>query len=238
MIERWAPGAEHHEYFYFRTVESAAAPGIAWLDAGCGHTLVPTWLKGGEALERRLVAMGQPLVGCDIDPPSLEAASPIQRVACNVEALCFHPDSFDLITCNVVVEHLPDPARSFAQFYEALKPGGRLIVNTPNLRHWSTRIAWLTPYWFHKRVMGRIAGTADKDVFPTLYRANTPRKLRAALAAAGFDDLTVNCVMGRPRLVGMGPLLWLECQMFQILRRFRSRGEFLCAVARKSPLRT
>ncbi|HWG36440.1 MAG TPA: class I SAM-dependent methyltransferase [Terriglobales bacterium] len=234
MIARYAPGAEHQEYAYFRLVEATARPGIAWLDAGCGHTLVPAWLTGSAALEQRLLSLGNPLVGCDIDPPSLAAPSSIRRVACNLEALCFKPNSFDLITCNGVIEHVASPGRAFAQFHAALKPGGQLIVNTPNLRHWSTMIARLTPYWFHRLALARITGMKPEDIFPTLFRANTPRRLQMLLQQSGFAETQVHGHMGRPRLVGMGPLLWLECQAFRVLRKISSRSEFLCAVARKS----
>lgn len=233
LLARWAPGAEHQEYAYFRVVESVARPGMAWLDAGCGHTLVPKWLVGSAALEQRLVAMGRPLVGCDIFPPSLAAASPIRRVGCNLERLSFRPQSFDLITCNGVIEHVADPSVALQQFYAALKPGGHVIINTPNLLHWSTRIAQLTPYWFHRQVLGRISGMDSHDVFPTLFRVNTPAKLSAALTNAGFTGVRVQVMTGRPRLVGMGPLLWLEFLWFRFWRRLPQRGEFLCAVATK-----
>ncbi|MGH7971537.1 MAG: class I SAM-dependent methyltransferase, partial [Limisphaerales bacterium] len=183
-----------------------------------------------------LVAMGNPLVGCDIHAPSLAAPSAIRRVACDLQSLCFRANSFDLITCNGVIEHVAAPARAFSEFLAALKPGGRLIVNTPNLRHWSTMIARATPYRFHRYALAVITGMQQEDIFPTRFRANTPKKLQSLLARAVFDEVEVHCHMGRPRLVGMGPLLSLECQAFRFLRHFPSCGEFLCAVARKPPI--
>ncbi|QLQ04588.1 MAG: methyltransferase domain-containing protein [Anaerolineae bacterium] len=36
--------------------------------------------------------------------------------------------------CYDVVEHLAEPLAAFSEFWRVLKPGGRLMVKTPNLR--------------------------------------------------------------------------------------------------------
>jgi len=38
----------------------------------------------------------------------------------------------DLITCLHVIEHLPCPLRAVAKFHSVLKPGGHLIISTPD----------------------------------------------------------------------------------------------------------
>jgi SAM-dependent methyltransferase len=43
-------------------------------------------------------------------------------------------DAFDVITAWAVFEHLHDPARAFAECERMLRPGGRLLVQVPNLR--------------------------------------------------------------------------------------------------------
>lgn len=49
----------------------------------------------------------------------------------NVEALSFPDGSFDLIICNHVLEHVNEPHAALAEFNRCLKPGGRLIAQTP-----------------------------------------------------------------------------------------------------------
>ena len=42
------------------------------------------------------------------------------------------PDSaFDLVVCSEVVEHVPDSAAALREMYRVLRPGGRLILSTP-----------------------------------------------------------------------------------------------------------
>lgn len=52
-----------------------------------------------------------------------------QRV--DVEALDFDADSFDLVLCNHVLEHVNHPERALAEFCRCLRPGGLLIAQTP-----------------------------------------------------------------------------------------------------------
>ena len=44
-----------------------------------------------------------------------------------------HKDKFDLINCVDVMEHIEDDVTVFKNFYNALKPGGFLLINTPSI---------------------------------------------------------------------------------------------------------
>lgn len=53
----------------------------------------------------------------------------------------FDDATFDLITAWAVFEHLSDPAAAFAACYRLLRPGGRLLLQVPNLRSIQSRWA-------------------------------------------------------------------------------------------------
>jgi SAM-dependent methyltransferase len=53
------------------------------------------------------------------------------HVALDVEALDCADESFDLVICNHVLEHVADPQRALAEFHRCLVPGGLLIAQTP-----------------------------------------------------------------------------------------------------------
>ena len=226
--------AEHEQEFYLRMLQQHFRPGMRWLDAGCGHTLILPWLRDAERIEQRLLDEASMIVGADIDVPSLAAPSPIRRVACRLEDLCFGNETFDFITCNMVVEHLSAPTRVFSEFFRVLRPGGVVIILTPNILHWANVVSWATPLWFHRQVLKRLWDREPEDVFPTLYRCNTPTRLHGFLQRAGFANVTVHLVPGRQRLIQFGPFFYLEYFSYRIALRFPSLREILCAVAQKS----
>lgn len=49
----------------------------------------------------------------------------------DIQSLTFADESFDLITSNQVMEHVPDDIKGFQECLRTLKPGGRLILTVP-----------------------------------------------------------------------------------------------------------
>ena len=238
LLRARARRQEHEQEFYGRMLQQHFRPEIHWLDAGCGHSLIAPWLKGADQIEQKFLDKADMIVGIDIDIPSLAAPSRITRVAGYLENLAFANETFDLITCNMVVEHLSAPKKVFAEFYRVLRPGGLVIILTPNIYHWANIVSMLTPFWFHRQILKKLWNREPEDVFPTLYRANTQRNLGRLLRASGFSDTTVHMVPGRQRLIEFGPLFYPEYVLFQLGRRFENLREILCATARKVPSAT
>ena len=102
------------------------------LDVGCGSGA--TALKIGEVTGASFVA------GIEFQGEAADRA--VQRldrvVVGNVEELpvqTFEPDSFDLIVCADVLEHLVDPGETLAMLRTWLKKDGRLVVSMPHMGH-------------------------------------------------------------------------------------------------------
>ena len=53
--------------------------------------------------------------------------------------LPFADESFDLIWCSEVIEHLEDPAFALSELRRVTKPGGTLVLTTPNSYAWLFR---------------------------------------------------------------------------------------------------
>ena len=66
-------------------------------------------------------------------------------VDCN-KKLPFKTNSFNLVWCSEVVEHLENPGKSVKEMKRVLKPGGLLLVTTPNSRCWFYRILSLAGF--------------------------------------------------------------------------------------------
>ncbi len=56
------------------------------------------------------------------------------------------PQSFDVVTMWDVIEHVPDPLDTLKVIARLLKPGGVLLLNTPNARSWQARL-WAR-WWY------------------------------------------------------------------------------------------
>ena len=64
-----------------------------------------------------------------------------------VQAMNYQPKSFDLVTMWDVVEHIPEPQPVLRAVRELIKPGGRFLLETQNVRSRWARL--LGPRWHH-----------------------------------------------------------------------------------------
>ena len=100
---------------------SKLTPGSA-LDIGCG----PGWILS--EIDERWSKYG-------IEPSSSAASTASQYADIfegTVADFVFERDSFDLIIAYHVIEHLPDPLSAIKTIHRLLRPGGILIMGTPD----------------------------------------------------------------------------------------------------------
>lgn len=57
--------------------------------------------------------------------------SPWADVHCDIQNLPFPADSFDLILCNHVLEHIPDDRRAMRELLRVMRPGGTALLLVP-----------------------------------------------------------------------------------------------------------
>ncbi len=98
-------------------------------------------------------------------------------------ALPFADESFDCIICSQVLEHLPAAPVLFQEFSRLLRPGGRLIVGTPNYGN----PLWPTIEFFYSLLLPR--AYANEHI--THY---TRRSLQEVLQQYGFECQAVGWV--------------------------------------------
>ncbi|GDX82533.1 hypothetical protein LBMAG42_43440 [Deltaproteobacteria bacterium] len=89
-----------------------------------------------------MVAGDATLVGVDREPKWVQVATEraaaagfaqrFRYVEGSGESLPFPDDSFDLVTCQTVLIHCPDPRAVLAEMIRVTKPGGRVLVAEPN----------------------------------------------------------------------------------------------------------
>ncbi|MGB0036226.1 MAG: class I SAM-dependent methyltransferase [Candidatus Acidiferrales bacterium] len=145
------------------------------LDAGCGRAGFPIpW--------RQFCRM---LIGLDISSTLHQNSWVGEKVGGNLYQLPLADSSVDVAILRYVLEHLERPAEALREVARVLRPGGRLLLLTPNRRHYVCLLASMTPHWFHRWFLAR-HGRFDEDVSPTRYRANTPGRLRELASLSGF----------------------------------------------------
>jgi ubiquinone/menaquinone biosynthesis C-methylase UbiE len=162
-------------------VRSHLTPDSSVLDLGCGRGgVVELFWK-----DVRLAA------GLDPDSPSLiehrSPGMPILRGA--GEHLPFAGESFDLIVCLWVLEHLKEPLTVLREVRRVLRPTGHFVFLTPNLRNpllLLNRLGKALPP-LQRRLVPRLYGRHEADTFPVQYRANTVSSLRRLALDSGLD---------------------------------------------------
>jgi SAM-dependent methyltransferase len=66
-----------------------------------------------------------------IERPITLSKSTVVDVYADALGLPFRAASFDTVLCSEVLEHVPEPARLFAEAARVMKPGATLILSTP-----------------------------------------------------------------------------------------------------------
>jgi SAM-dependent methyltransferase len=94
------------------------------LDVGARAGVQTAWLR----------SRGYQVTPIDYEPVTDECL----QVDAN-QRLPFEDGSFDLVWCSEVIEHLVDPAFSLAELRRVTKPGGLLVLTTPNSYAWLFR---------------------------------------------------------------------------------------------------
>lgn len=111
----------------YRTLLRTLKPwrGGRLLDVGCGE---------GQFLRRCAGAFDR--YGIDISEEGVRQAQQVTGLAtiqrASLEELPFDAESFEVVTCLDVVEHLPRPEVGVAELHRVLARGGCLVLSTPN----------------------------------------------------------------------------------------------------------
>jgi ubiquinone/menaquinone biosynthesis C-methylase UbiE len=98
---------------------------------------------------------------------------------CDINKLLVPDNTFDLIICTEVLEHVSNPFAAVAEINRMLKPGGQVYVTTPfNFRihgplpdNWRFTIHGLKQLFSHMEILS-IEGvtTQERDLMPIHYR--------------------------------------------------------------------
>jgi len=99
------------------------------------------------AIDNFLAEHARQVIGIDIDEAAIEHAQKsfrrdnLEFRVADALNLPFGDESFDVVICSHVYEHVPDPARMFEEIRRVLKPGGACYFSAGN------RLMWNEPHY-------------------------------------------------------------------------------------------
>ena len=98
------------------------------LEIGCGWGTFSAWLAD----------QGADVIGADFAPVAIEKARELHQrprlrfEVQDIESLPYDDGAFDLVVSCETIEHVPHPPVAVAELARVLRPGGTLLLTTPN----------------------------------------------------------------------------------------------------------
>lgn len=182
----------------------------------------------GEGVFAPLLQQPCEIWGVEMDAASAEVArTRLDRVLVGTfeqvqEELPFR--YFDLVVCNDVIEHMPNPEAFLAAVRTRMAPGAGIIASIPNMRHWE--VLWqllVRRDWKYGR-----EGILDR----THLRFFTEKSIRRLFEDAGFRiertggingvfDASRRLLFATVSLVSLGHYRDTQFRQFAVLARLR-----------------
>lgn len=195
------------EYLDFSVMYLPAQPEGRLLDVGCGS---------GHAI-KFMQDLGWLVEGVDFDPAAVEnaRAKGLHVRFGSLEAQNYQDNCFDVVTMSHLIEHVHEPLGLMHECYRILKPGGRLVMVTPNSWSWGHKIFksnWLAldpPRHLHIFSVDSLRSLAQKAGFEKIKISTTIREANKSFTASRSIQRTGKYIWGSPRklmvrLWGMG----------------------------------
>ncbi len=201
--------------------------GSRLLEVGCGagNLLLQATVPGSYPLALDLSMQALTFVRSRLQEVSFGAAAP-SGFACTQavgEALPFPAGSFDCVLLSEVVEHLDAPQISIGEARRVLKPGGRLLVTTPNYRSFWPLMEWTVD---RLNMAPKMAGEQHVSRFH-------PSSLKQMLVAAELTMEYSGSIYNLSPFLSLVSLEQAKRQLQRELRRRSTLGMILVAVAIK-----
>ncbi len=177
--------------------------GCKVLEIGCG--------RGG--FSKYLLECGANLVAADFSDSAVAITNRLlsnkpnfEAVVADIQNLPFSDKTFDVVISLETLEHVPDPDQGLAELLRVTKPGGQLIISTPNY------FGLLGLYRTYREVTGRGFSEVGQPINHPLKLIDRVRKLKELQCKINVVD-GVGHYLYIPRTYGIR-MTWLDQPRF------------------------
>jgi SAM-dependent methyltransferase len=185
---------------------------------------------GSGAMSLRLADLGYGVTATDYVPENfrLHGSIPFFRANLNTDFSAQHLGHFDAVMASEIIEHLENPRHFARECFRLLRPGGRLLLSTPNINSAASIVSFMrtgTFQWFGDAEYG-----SDGHITPLCHW-----QLEKCFSKAGFTRLFATSfgdpngkLRGSPRLLVLRTLIQQLSGLDENLR-----GQILVTVQQK-----
>lgn len=163
---------------------------------------------------------------CDYTDTLMQLADVNVSVAnLSTQGLPFQDETFDLVTCTEVIEHLEHYRFTLREMFRVLKPGGTLVLTTPNILNLKSRIRFLV-FGFHN-LFGPLHFSESK-LYSTGGHINPVSLfyLTHSLIDAGFNDIHLSIDKSQGSSKAWLPFLYLPIKLFSMLTLRKEKNKY------------
>lgn len=215
-----------------------AAGALMWLEDAPAGEVLDFGFGAGQFLVR-LRDLGWRVSGVEFDPKVLKTAREELGIDARASIFDFPANKFDVITLSHVIEHVPDPIATMRECASRLKPGGQLVLATPNtnsMGHKRFGVDWrpLDPprhlFLFSPKSLAQCAEKADLKV----------KAASTSARSAGYSWHSSQSLIARKRNASAGKKVSLSTKtsgaLFQLWEHYfgkKDEGEEVVLVAQR-----
>lgn len=204
-------GAENYQRFFVPAIATpvsesllrtaALQPGERVVDVACGTGIVTR--AAAEA-----VGPTGAVTGVDVAPDMIGVAKatpaptapPIEWHEADAADLPLPDDSYDVALCQMGLMFMEDRAGALAEMRRVLRPGGRVVVNTPG--------AIQRPFELMEEAIVAHISPELGGFVRAVFSMHDPDELAGLLREAGFEDVSATVETTTLQLPGPAEFLW------------------------------
>lgn len=156
-MRNWLINTEPKQLEYYKGILIHADTGMHEQAAALVAHYVPSGARvldvgaGAGAFSQRLADAGYAVTALDVDPEKwLPPEIPFLKLDIDAGIAASVNGQFDAACCLEVIEHVENSWNLLREIYAVLKPGGHLILSTPNITSFLSRLIFLRTGRFHQ----------------------------------------------------------------------------------------